>query len=130
MARQLLGGSFAPPIDDAKLAAYEALVPSDDRQVADSMTKLITMLRKFRETPESQLAGRPHPVIGTIVPLEDAEVQRIWDVVPYREECDAIGLVFERLSVCEVRNAAFHLLWFAYELTADREPITKDKLQS
>jgi hypothetical protein len=94
------------------------------------MTKLIAMVRKFRETPESQLNGKPHPVIGTIIPLEDAEVQRIWDVVPYREECDAIGMVFERIPTGDVRNAAFHLLWYAYELTADREPITADKLQS
>ena len=128
MARQLLGGSFAPPIDEAKLAAYESLIPSDDRQVADYMASLIAMVRKFQETPESTIPGSPHPVVGIIVPLEESEVQRIWDVVPYREECDAIGLVFERLPTGDVRNAAFHLLWYAYELTADREPITKDKI--
>jgi len=128
MARKLMGGSFAPPIDDARLSAYEALIPSDDRQVADYMTSLLAMVSKFRETPESKAAGSPHPVVGTIIPLEDAEIQRIWDVVPYKEECDAIGAVFERLPTGDVRNAAFHLLWYAYELTNDREPITSDKI--
>jgi hypothetical protein len=28
----------------------------------------------------------------------------------------------------ELRNAAFHLLWHAMELTRDREPLTADKL--
>lgn len=129
LARQLLGGSFAPPIDAEKLAAYEALVPSDNRQVADHMTRLIAMVRKFQETPESRLAGTPHPVKGTVVPLEEAEIQRIWDYVPYEEECNAIGLVFEKqLTAGYVRDAAFHLLWYAYELTKDREPMTADKL--
>ena len=127
MARKLMGGSFAPPIDN--VASFEALIPgATDRQVADYMTNLIAMVRKFRETPESREPGTPHPVIGTIVPLEAEEVQRIWDVVPYREECDAIGLVFEKLPTGDLRNAAFHLLWYAYELSADREPITADKL--
>jgi hypothetical protein len=126
--RKVIGGSFAPPLSDAKLAEYEALIPSDNRRVAEYMTQLVAMLRKFRETPDSTLAGAPHPVRGVVVPLEETEIERIWDVVPYEQECDVIGQAFEALPTGDVRNAAFHLLWFAYELAKDREPVTADKL--
>jgi hypothetical protein len=90
------------------------------------------MVRKFRETPDSVQPGTPHPSgRGVIVPLEDAEIQRIWDVVPWMEELKMYGQLFEKISATEqrdLRNAAFHLLWFGKELCSDREPITNDKL--
>jgi hypothetical protein len=36
--------------------------------------------------------------------------------------------LFDGLRAGELRNAAFHLLWFCKELTLDREPLTVDKL--
>lgn len=125
---QLIGGNFAPPLDDAKLDIYEQLANGASRRVKEHMIELIKMLRKFRETGESQAVAQPGPLGLPITPLEEAEVERIWDVVPWPEECDVIGGVFESLPVGDLRNAAFHLLWFARELAADREPMTNDKL--
>lgn len=148
-----IGGSFAPPVDDAKIDRFEQLAKEcSDSQIQGYMLDLVKMLRTFRETPESQRPGSSHPSgVGTIVPLEDAEIERIWDVVPWPEECDVMGRVFDKLpagcrrvndptapkgyrieitdqDACDRRNAAYHLLWFARELAQDREPLTNDKL--
>jgi len=127
-----IGGSFAPPLDADTLADYKSLAATAPEQVGEYMRDLIQMLKVFRETPDSEQPGKPHPSgRGTIVPLEDAEIKRIWDVVPWKEELDVMGGVFDNidpLTQRELRNAAFHLLWFGRELCADREPITTDKL--
>lgn len=154
MTGRMIGGSFAPPLSDAKLTEYEALAKQcEDRKAAGYMADLCKMLRVFRETPESPEKPRKHPVIGVMIPLQEAEVQRIWDHVPWAEECDLMGAAFDKLQAGEcaenarrlevaklsggdkpelldtsMRNAAFHLLWFARELEQDREPCTCDKL--
>lgn len=129
------GGSFAPPIDEAKLARYRALADGvGDPMIGGYMHDLCNMVERFRETPASSLSGKPHPSgRGTIVPLESDEVRRIDDVVPWSRECDVMGEAFDRLNPVrdkETRNAAFHLLWYARELTQDREPITTDRLEA
>lgn len=131
--RVRFGGSFAPPIDDDTLDRYEELAEScPDRKAGEAMASLCTMLRTFRETPESKEAGKPHPSgRGTIVPLESTEVERIDPVVPWPEELDVYGTWFDKFDPVadkELRDAAFHLLWFGRELTQDREPMTADKL--
>lgn len=136
-----LGGSFAPPLDAEKLASYRELAnAADDPRVRDAMLPLCEMMEVFQQTPHSQKPGTPHPVgeftdrdgkkrrAPAVVPLEESEIQRIWDYVPWDYECDALGLLFESIPVGALRNAAFHLLWFARELTRDREPLTNDKL--
>jgi len=156
MSKTLIGGSFALPLSDEMLAEYEVLAKEcADRKAAGYMTELCRMLRVFRETPESSAKPRKHPVAGLMVPLEEAEVQRIWDFVPWAEECDLMGAAFDKLQAGEcaenarllevyrigggvgpepalldtkMRDAAFHLLWFARELEKDREPCTCDKL--
>lgn len=129
MTRPNIGGSFAPPLPPEKLQGYVTLAEScPDRQCKEKMLELIKMKEEFDKTPSSVLPGTPHPVgVGVIVPLETEEVERIWDVVPYANECDGIGQLFDQLKG-DVRNAAYHLLWFARELAADREPLTNDKL--
>jgi hypothetical protein len=69
--------------------------------------------------------------MGQIVPLHPAEVERIWDHVPWDHELDGIQRLFDAIpaSQKDLRNAAFHLLWYAKELAHDREPITQDKLK-
>lgn len=128
------GGSFAPPLPASKLAAYEALATALPLGPArDGMLSLVAMKKKFDETGPSGRAPTIHPATRTpiVTPLEEAEVRRIWDHVPWPAECDMLGKVFDALDPVtqrDVRNAAFHLLWFARELTLDREPITNDKL--
>lgn len=126
--RVLIGGSFAPPIDSQKLDQYEALAQDADRRVKEYMLDLVKMLRVFWETGESEESPQKATLGHMITPLEDQEIERIWDVVPWPEECDVIGTVFDQLPNGELRNAAYHLLWYARELAADREPTTSDKV--
>ena len=128
--RSEAGGSFAPPIDDAKLSAYKQLIDAlDPKTPAGGYAReLVTMFETFQQTPPSTLPGKKHPSgTGEIVPLEESEVARMWELVPWKEECDTMGKAFDALTG-DVRNACFHLLWYARELTLDREPITTDKL--
>lgn len=146
MANQVrLGGSFAPPLDAQKLADYRELAKSaSDPRIQDKMLSLCEMMEVFHQTPASALSGSPHPIgemqdaqgnkyrAPVVVPLEDSEVKRIWDYVPWDYECDGLGTLFETIpneTHKSLRDAAFHLLWFARELTRDREPLTNDKLQ-
>lgn len=145
MARKIyIGGSFAPPLSDEALDRIESeIIPTITHPgVKDGMERLAKMLRTFRETPDSAAAGRPHPSgVGTIIHLEDEEVKRIWDHVPWLnqdqrfrhgkvgdDDCDQYGALFDTLPTGPARDAAFHLLWYARELANDREPITTSRL--
>lgn len=132
MAGPYIGGSFAPPIDASKLDTYESLAATAPAQIKDAMRKLIVMCHEHRKHPSSRNGGTPHPVgVGTIVPLEQATIDAIDPHVPWEEETamycqwfDTIDPVLQKL----LRDAAFHLAWFAVELEKDREPLTADKL--
>lgn len=122
------GGSFAPKITESDLSKYESLAKAcSDPMVSGYMNDLIHMVRTFLETPESTNPGTPYPAGGLVVPLEQSEIDRIDPVVPWRDECNLMARVFEKL-VGEIRHAAMHLLWYAFELTSDREPMTADKV--
>lgn len=130
--KSYIGGSFAPPLDAAKLATYCELAKTAPEQIGEAMTKLIDMVGLFYETPPSTAEAKPHPVgIGVIQKLEEAEIKRIWDAVPWQEECEMYARLFDKIDPVKdkpLRDAAHHLLWFAVELTNDREPCTSDKL--
>lgn len=133
MLQPRMGGSFAPPLTFEKFGEYQALANEAEPQVKDIMLKLIEMVGVFQQTGPSRRTERlPHPSgVGTIVPLEPAEIKRIDPVVPWMRECDMYGEVFDGIdneTQKPLRDAAFHLLWFAKELTLDREPITADQL--
>ncbi len=121
------GGSFAPPLSAAQLSDYELLASQAPPEVADAMGVLVRCCRKFAETGESTEPTKAHPSgRGLIQKLSAEEVQRIWDWVPWKHELTAFGTVFDPLPSGPLRNAAFHLLWFGFELTADRQPCTSD----
>ena len=132
---------FAPPIDEKTLNRYRRLAAQAEPPVADAMDELITMVKAFLETPASTEIPVETPVLcrvggktktsAKIVPLSEDEVKRIWDVVPWPHEIEAMGKLFSEISHethAELRNAAFHLKWYAAQLTRDREPPTADKL--
>lgn len=127
-----IGGSFAPPLNAGKVTAYRALAATAPPAVAEAMGKLCDMVDLFQQTPASAKPGRPHPVgIGTIVELEDGEKERIFDAVPWAHENRMYAELFDGIDARTdkpLRDAAFHLLWFAVELTNDREPLTADRL--
>jgi hypothetical protein len=130
MAKKVqFGGSFAPPLTAEKLASYKEQVGAFEEPYKGEVLKLIDMVETFQQTPASSNGSSPHPSgTGFITPLEDAEIKRIWDKVPWWYEVDALKTLFDKLPVGNLRNIAFHLLWFAQELTLDREPLTNDKL--
>jgi len=127
------GGSFAPRITEDTLVHYEALAALvSDSRIRESMTELIAMCRAFLLHPEASGPGSPHATgRGSIVPLDDAVIQEIWDLVPWQDEIDLMAGRFELINAVtekETRDAAHHLLWYARELTMDRRPITADTL--
>lgn len=126
------GGSFAPPVSDETLATYDNLAADAPTPIGDAMRRLLTMLRKFRETPASTAPSAPHRSgVGVVRQLETAEKERVADVVPQRDELEMFAARFDTLDPMHnkaLRDAAFHLLWFACELKLGREPCTNDML--
>ena len=135
---------FAPPLTPERLAAYQDLARAQETpaSVSEAMLALVRLAERFAETPTSKLPGVPlqseytrSPFRGKapphIVPLEPEEIDRLWDAVPWDHDLRALGELFETLSALgqkALRDAAFHLLWFAKELALDREPMTLDRL--
>lgn len=128
----LVGGSFAPPLTEDKLKEYKLLAATADIRISEIMLKLIEMVEVFNQTPTSILKPELHRTgIVNQIPLEDAEITRIWNYVPWDYELEAYSKLFETIDNTNnkpLRDACFHLLWFARELEADREPITNDKI--
>jgi len=130
---------FAPPLTAEKLVEFRELKKQADAPVADAMEELIVMVETFLKTGKSKRDPEVVPMLArkdgkTItkaecVPLEDKEVERIWDVVPWEHEINAMADLFESLPNGDLRNAAFHLIWYARELVRDREPMTNDTLK-
>ncbi len=129
--RRFVGGSFAPPLDADKLRQYRVVI---ERQAPDDLKEalfgLCRMVEVFYETPASDEPAEPHPVgMGVVQKLEPEEIERIWDLVPWPWEVDALrGRCASIPAGSPLRTPAYHLLWYAKELTEDREPCTNDKL--
>lgn len=125
-----IGGSFAPPLSDEKITAYEALAASADAPVQDAMKTMLTCVKQWWDLPYSTEDGAsPHPSgVGRIIPLDDPIAKALWDAIPWKHELDAIQGLFDAIHAeqKDLRTAAFHLLWFVRELDLDREPITAD----
>jgi hypothetical protein len=127
------GGSFAPPLTPDTLNAYVDLAESASPQVREAMRALINTVSQFHALPKRAAApGTPHPSgRGTVEPLHPDDVARLDPHVPWKEELQMYGDLFEGISNethKPLRDAAFHLLWYGVELFADRRPITNDRL--
>lgn len=126
------GGSFAPPLSDALLAAYEALATSASPEIKDAMQKLLQCVKHWWQLPDSSTARSvPHPSgRGMHVPLDKPIADALWDDIPWGHELNAIQALLNTIpeGQRDLRDAAFHLLWYVRELDLDREPITLDKV--
>jgi hypothetical protein len=131
-----IGGSFAPPIHD-RIDKYETLAHQAPAQIGEAMLILVNTVEQHLNHPRSSLRGSPHPVgsvngaVPMIVPLQPEVVQALDEHIPWREELDMFSQLFDRLDPVkqkDLRDAAFHLLWYANELYLDREPLTADML--
>lgn len=127
------GGCFAPPLDDVKLASYAVTVDGlPESPVKDALKKVLACCQEWWKQPDSVGDGKPHPSgRGVIVDLDESIAKTLWESIPWREELDLYATLFETIdNVTQkpLRDTAFHLLWHAYELEQDREPITTNKL--
>ncbi len=133
---------FAPPLTDGLIAKYEALangLPRERYDVRDAMRECLAAVKFWWELPESKgdrddrslaIRHRGRDARIKVTSLTPDLVERMWDAVPWGYELDAMQSLFDRIDPAEkpLRDAAFHLLWFARELERDREPLTADKL--
>lgn len=127
-----VGGSFAPPLSDELLAAYHAQALEAPEEIRDAMLKLHACAAQWWELPESTGDGKPHPSgRGYVVALDEPIATALWESIPWTRELDMMAALFEGIDAKthkSLRDAAFHLLWFAKELDLDREPMTSDRL--
>lgn len=132
---------FAPPLTDALLARYKAVVEHSpmSAEVRDAMASCLRCVEAWWELPESGRRGdlwktvhRGKEVEFEVKPLEKEHVAALDAVTPWPRELDTLSTpkadgLFDSLEG-EVRDVAFHLLWHAKEIALDREPVTQDKL--
>lgn len=140
------GGSFATPITAADLTKYHALAQNAPPRIRDAVFNLCAMVEQYHK----RKGKRPSVEPGTLVPLTAEEVKRLDPVVPWDYECEAYQKLFDSLpdglefdpdvskpnrrnrvvdeNAARLRDACFKLLWYAKELTADRDPLTTDHL--
>lgn len=130
---------YAPPITPDKLAAYKSLADAEPAgPVKEALTGLCEMVRVFQQTPRSKAkpVGKltAHLADGErecdVVPLEEAEVKRIWDHVPWPHEVEGYRKLAKGLKPGAVHEALRHLIWYAAQLGKDREPLTQDMLRA
>jgi hypothetical protein len=126
------GGSFAHPLTAEKLAKYRELAGEGSPAVKDSVLSLCDMVEAYLALPEPKGAARPHGSgEGRFQDLDQEQVEALWQVVPWPHEANAMQRLFDDLPArSPLRDAAFHLVWYAQKLSRDLVPWTKDRLPS
>lgn len=133
---------FAPPLNDKTLTEYKKLFKNvEDKELKDCLDTLHKCTEAWWKQAESQATGQKEwlfytkdgkEVRGIEQPLQPEQVESLWDTTPWMRELVAMEPILDKInpqSEKELRNAAFHLLWFAKEITLDREPMTTERLQ-
>lgn len=96
------GGSFAPPLTDALLAKYKAIIEGMDAKspIRDAMQKLYDCVTKWWEEPVSTKgAKRAHQSgTGSILDLDKEIRDRLWDCIPWDTELDAMQELFDPIE--------------------------------
>lgn len=135
MAKQRIGGCFAPPLTDEILTKYRQLINAvpAKTQLREALEDCFSCCGKWWELPESTNGkGSPHlSGKGVMLDLDDNIKADLWDHIPWDEEIATFDKLFDGISPTsqrDLRNAAYHLLWHVRELNLDREPITTDKI--
>lgn len=118
---------IAPAFTDETLARYEALAGTiSDPQVKDAYQTCLNCVKKWWELPESTGRKVEHFTGKAFAQALDKPVQdALLESIPWQDELQLIGQRFDSLPAGDLRNAAFHLLWYVVELNNDREPMHK-----
>ncbi len=109
-----VGGSFAPPLTDEKLASYksmaEALPPSP---VRDGMLALHACVSHWWTLPDSKGQKTPHPSgMGAIIPLDAEHQHAIWELIPWEHELAGMSQVFDSIEKdATLRNSDKIVQW-------------------
>lgn len=127
---------FGPPLSDEKLARYRELIATvESRELRDCLDMLLPPVERWwndldysKETGRTIVynQGTPRELSVDLVPLPQAQVDVLDDVLPWMWQLDAMEPVLSRIPAGELRDCAYHLLWFCKELTLDQEPVTQD----
>lgn len=148
----LFGGSFPHPIDKGKLVDYRNIAEATGGPVGEAMLALVQLVSHYHT------GSRKPTQRGVMMMLASDEAERLDEHIPWDHEIAAVQKLFDGLpsgvvedgtkvvedrvgqtktvkanrvtnqKAYDLRNAAFHLLWYAKELGAGREPMTKDRL--
>lgn len=133
-SRVYLGGSFAPEITEDLLSQYSSLIQETNSKtiIGDCLRKLLKPVLTWWELPESTgpTSGLHQSGRGILQPLDEAIQKELWEDLPWDEELKVIQEAIEQITSKDLRNAAFHLLWYVKELNLDREPLTLQRVSS
>lgn len=129
---------FAPPLDDSTLVKYESMISSvNDAELKEGLLKCLACVKAWYVLPESKGTGRTlgilhkdQPHTYTVTPLEDSYIKSLWDVTPWIKDCEPLKVLFDQIKPKDIKDMAFHLLWYTIEIALDREPVSQDKLQA
>ena len=133
---------FAPELTADKIAEYTTLIGATDptSEVGDALRCCLTCVQAWHDLPVSTRQDSDRYTIQhlgetvsySVTPLEESHIAALWNVTPWMNELNMLSNsqgtgVFDQLTG-ELRNCAFHLLWYCKEITLDREPLSQDKL--
>lgn len=133
---------FAPDLTDEKIAEYRQIadsLPDSRGAIRDAIRECLVVVSTWWELPEStgsardrllEIRHRGETKLFKVTTLSDDLKRQLYDIIPWSYEISAMQALFDDIPAeeRELRNCAFHLLWFVIELNQDREPITQTAL--
>lgn len=132
---------LAPALTEEKLAKWQELINnlqmgSELRDALETLFKCVEAWWNARESTEKHVVAATGAgfVSGPDVRLQkfDGELKDLlFETTPWMKELKLYDDLLESIhpeSEKELRDAAFHMLWFAKEICNDREPLTLDRI--
>jgi hypothetical protein len=120
--------SRAPKFTQERLASYDKLVcalpQSNLRRYFEDLLFLADVWLHFQDTPARLPIHTLHLTGAKVTHLSASAKDFLAGDIPTTQERAEMVVEFDRIEDQEVRNAAFHLLWLATELSLGREPLT------
>lgn len=127
---------FGPPLTDTLLSTYTSLINSQPAgELRDALLSCYNCVMAWWNAPESTEKPTHWAFRDKLVPeipLSKELLKQLDSTTPWLRELDTLSNsagtgLFDNLEG-DLRNCAFHLLWYAKEISLDREPMSMDKL--